>query len=228
MPTFDPIPIVWDGGHVIAVDKPADLSTQAPPGGDSLESRLRTQLAGRTDYLAMVHRLDRSVGGIMLVALRRKEARLISEQFAARRIQKRYGAWVFGTLDQSETVWRDYLRKVPQVAKAEVCDPNADGAKEAQTRVEPVALDPTANASRVSLFPITGRMHQLRVQCASRGHPIIGDPVYADPQNGRLFPGGESPQRLLLRAESIEFHDPRNGKRTTVGGGPLPPLAAIG
>ncbi len=90
------IDILWDGEIAIAVNKPAGLSTQAPEGADSLESILRKQLADRSEYVAFPHRLDRPVGGVILVALRKRAARLLNEQFAARKVCKEYRAVVSG------------------------------------------------------------------------------------------------------------------------------------
>lgn len=212
------IEIIWDGGHAIAVDKPAGLSTQAPPGGDSLESRLRAQLGDRAKYLAAVHRLDRPVSGIVLVALRKKEARLLSDQFASDKVTKRYAAIVTGRPEPAQQTWTEWLRKIPDRPIGSVCEPTDGDAKEAETRVETVAFDAASNRSLVHLFPRTGRMHQLRIHAAHHGHPIVGDELY----------GGEAAETLHLRAESIEFHDPRNGRRITVTAPPLPAAGWFG
>ena len=72
---LDSIDVLWDGEISIVVQKPAGLPTQAPAGVESLESVLRLQLADRSDYIAFPHRLDRPVGGVILVALRKRAAR---------------------------------------------------------------------------------------------------------------------------------------------------------
>ncbi|QDT03289.1 Ribosomal large subunit pseudouridine synthase C [Rubripirellula lacrimiformis] len=213
--------IVWDGGHLIAVDKPAGLSTQAPPGCDSLEFRLRAQLAPRTQYLAIVHRLDRPVSGIVLVALRKKEARLISDQFATRKVTKQYAAIVAGHVVPGQSVWTDHVRKVPDRPLAQICDASVDGAKHAETRVQVIAYDQSVDRSLLHLFPHTGRMHQLRIQSSHRGHPIIGDSDYGSVDN-ESAPQPTVPGPLMLRAESIEFHDPANGRRISASVETLP------
>jgi 23S rRNA-/tRNA-specific pseudouridylate synthase len=207
-----PINILWDSDHAIAVDKPVGLSTQAPPGADSLESRLRTQLGKRGSYLTVVHRLDRPVSGIVLVALRKKEARLLSDQFASDKVTKRYAATLAGRLNPPAGDWIDWLRKIPDQPRGEVCSADALGAKRAETRFETTHHDPTTDRSTVTLFPRTGRMHQLRIQASHHGHPIVGDELY----------GGLTAETLHLRAVRIEFHDPRTGKRIFVDASPLP------
>ncbi|MGB7324243.1 MAG: RluA family pseudouridine synthase [Rubripirellula sp.] len=218
--------ILWDGGHLIAVDKPPGLSTQAPPGGESLESRLKAQLAERGEYFAIIHRLDRPVGGVVLVALRKKEARLLSDQFSSRKVIKQYAAIVQGKIKPSDSdiVWVDQIRKIADQPKAEICSAGDGGAKEAETRIDVVGYDAATDRTLIRMYPHTGRMHQLRIQAAHRGHPIVGDELY-----GGAKPGdGSESDALLLRAESIVFHDPKNGKLRTVRGPALPSSEAFG
>ncbi len=200
------IPIVWDGDIAVAVHKPAGLPTQAPRGIDSLESRLRLQLKPRSSYIAFPHRLDRPVSGVLLVALSRRAARLLSDQFASRKVHKVYIAEVAGEVPAASTLWIDWLRKIDDVAKAEVCPAEATGAKKAETRVERIRYVAERNVSLLKLSPTTGRMHQLRLQAAHRGHPIIGDSLYSP----SVAAAGEHVERIHLHAQSLSFHDPRN------------------
>ncbi len=170
---------------------------------------MRAQLAERTDYIAFPHRLDRPVGGVILVALRKRAARLLSEQFAARKIIKQYLAVVAGRVEGDE-YWNDFLVKLPDQAKAAVVEESHPQAKAAKTRVEIVAYDSANDQTLLKLYPETGRMHQLRVQAAFRGHPIDGDTLYG----GR--PSMEA--KIKLQAQSLTFYDPRNGKRIVVTG----------
>lgn len=203
------IPIVWDGGIVVAAHKPAGLPTQAPLGIDSLESRLRLQLRTRSSYVAFPHRLDRPVSGVVLVALTKRAARLLSDQFASRKVQKVYIAEVDGEVDAVRGRWVDWLRKLDDKAQVEVCDAATAGAKHAETLVERLRYLPQRNASLLKLLPTTGRMHQLRVQASHRGHPIIGDSLYASNREAAAVPC----ERIRLHAQSITFHDPRSSLR---------------
>lgn len=203
----------------MAVEKPAGLPTQAPPGIESLESQLRSQLLrsqlsadANTNwggYLALPHRLDVAVGGVILVAMTKKSARLFSEQFAARTIHKTYHAIVAGNAVGIETTWSDVIRKIPHQARVEAV--TTDG-KNAVTHVQQIDPDPQNQQTRLVLVPHTGRMHQLRIGAASRGFPIIGDLQY----------GGPAAESIHLRAVAIEFRDPTNGKQTRVTADPLP------
>jgi len=226
------IEILYDDGPMLAVTKPAGLSTQAPSDADSLERRLRTQLSTRTQYVAFPHRLDRPVSGVILVALTKRAARLLSDQFASRKISKTYLAWVTGEYpqagQQTETIWRDSIRKIPDEARGEVCqaagtageevrsdssDNNGlAGARHAETQVQTVRYDPIKQRTLLQLCPVTGRMHQLRIQSSARGFPIEGDALY-----GSGLDGSETKsQRIMLHAHAIEFHDPKNGRKQRV------------
>ena len=207
-----PIEILHDGESFLAVNKPAGLSTQAPPGGESLESRLRQQLQSRSDYLAFPHRLDRPVSGVILLALTKRAARLLSDQFAIRKIRKTYLAWVDGKFTDDQTRWEDWIRKIPDQPRGEVCDELTQGARQAQTAVQFLRYESQANRTLLRLDPITGRMHQLRIQAAMRGHAIVGDATYEDPRSSL----SESPPLISLHAYAITFHDPRNGREITV------------
>ncbi|QEF97163.1 Ribosomal large subunit pseudouridine synthase A [Stieleria maiorica] len=213
------IKLLWESDLAVAVDKPAGLATQAPAGIDSLESRLQRQFDRRDSYLAFPHRLDRAVSGVILVALTKKAARLLSAQFASRKTRKQYLAVVEGRIEvgrSSPQQWDDFVRKLEDQPRAEVCDESAPHAKPARTIVKTLALDTVADRSLLELSPITGRMHQLRVQTASRGHPIVGDEMYG--AAGSATGGAANPHtgRILLHAHGLEFHDPSNGRLVRV------------
>ncbi|MDV6028760.1 MAG: RluA family pseudouridine synthase [Phycisphaera sp. RhM] len=201
------IELLWQSDLMLAVNKPAGLSTQAPAGIDSLESRLHRQLARPDGYLSFPHRLDRFVSGVILVALTKKAARLLSAQFASRKTHKQYLAVVEGRYKAGETdpqQWDDFIRKMDALPRAEICAETAPGAKLASTIVKTVSVDSAEDTSRLELTPITGRMHQLRLQTATRGHPIVGDATYGAAK--------QHTHRILLHAHRLQFHDPSNGR----------------
>ena len=196
----------------LAVDKPAGLPTQAPTRIDSLESRLRIQLGESVTYLAMPHRLDVPVSGVVLVAKTKKAARLLSEQFAARKVNKTYHAIVAGDAREVESRWHDQIHKIADQPRVEISQVENSGSKSAVTLVEQANYDASSDRTRLILKPETGRMHQLRIGAASREFPILCDEIY----------GVNSGEMIQLRAVSIQFHDPRSGKLTTVSATPLP------
>jgi tRNA pseudouridine32 synthase/23S rRNA pseudouridine746 synthase/23S rRNA pseudouridine1911/1915/1917 synthase len=234
------IRVVWESPQASVVIKPAGIATQAPAGLPSLEFALRGQWFGeeavaRTSdpatYLALPHRLDRPVSGLLLVARTKRAARLLGQQFESRKVAKRYLAWVEGiyrpdkdvtAADPSGTVWHDRLRKLEGLPRAEIVADPANS-QEAITTVR--VLGYAADRTLIELSPETGRMHQLRVQSAHRGHPIIGDIRYGarqDPAWDEAIEPDRYPDRHLggeaiaLHAWRLGFHDPISGKWTEV------------
>ncbi|MCM2375115.1 RluA family pseudouridine synthase [Aporhodopirellula aestuarii] len=213
------IPILWQCDSAVAVDKPAGLSTTSPPGTESLESRIREQLGRDGGFLSAVHRLDRDVSGVVLLALTKKSARLFSDQFALRKVHKKYHAWVQGRVHDASSNpmrWRDHVRKIPDVAKGEVCDAEAKGAKLAETDVRVLTYDEHADSTLLELSPLTGRMHQLRLQTSTRGHAILGDPVYGSSEFSPPNDDSWSFDTIALVAVKLQFHHPRTGVLTEV------------
>lgn len=209
-----PIDVIWNSDSAAVVSKPAGLSTQAPAPHPSLETVLRAQFASRSSYLAFPHRLDRPVSGLILVAFTKKAARLLGEQFEARRVSKTYLALVQGIVEHDQQPWSDYLRKVDDEARVEVILPSdpvgTTSSKLAELKM--TVVERYDSRTLIELQPSTGRMHQLRVQAASRGHAIIGDSLYGGDE---VVPGEEG-ETIALHAWKLEFNDPGNGRRVIV------------
>jgi 23S rRNA pseudouridine1911/1915/1917 synthase len=219
--------ILREGSGVIAILKPVGLATQAPPGIESVEQWLRDRL-GRdaSGYLGVPHRLDRAVSGVVLMAATPRAARKLSRQFEGREIAKTYlavvetGAAAKETLPGADAVeWRDLLRKIPEEARSEVVDSQTPAAREAITHASWIDCAGRDEGKQLLKFmPVTGRMHQLRVQAASRGLPIVGDELYGGPPLGD---GDERERPILLHAWRIDYADPDSGERISVEA-PLP------
>jgi len=229
--------VLWKSNACTVVFKPAGLATQAPAPHPSLEAMVRSALstvppstlssdqANPKPYVAFPHRLDRPVSGVILVALSKRAANLLSQQFESRKILKRYLAWVQGDAMKSGQCWQDAIRKLPDEARCEIAGGNVADARPAITTVK--AIGKNDQATLLELSPLTGRMHQLRVQSAHRGHPILGDSLYG---SNLVFPGeslaasdcqtNASYPPIALHAWAIEFHDPANGKRVVVQADP--------
>ena len=91
------------------------------------------------------------------------------------------------------------------------------GAKLATTIVKTLQFDGVQDCSRLEMQPLTGRMHQLRLQSSLRGHPIVGDQAYgATKQHTACGSGGSGEQRIMLHAFRLRFHDPATGRWTEV------------
>jgi len=203
--------ILLESGPLLAVLKPAGVATQAPPGIDSMEARARAFLKERENksgniYLGVPHRLDRPVSGVLLFARHVRAARRISEQFEARLVRKTYWACVAGEVSPPEGEWRDYLKKVPDEARVVVAEADDADAREAVLRYR--TRGATAWGSWLEIEPVTGRMHQIRVQAAARGWPVLGDMQY-----GSTIPFGppceDARQRAIaLHGRSLELLHP--------------------
>ncbi len=119
------------------------------------------------------------MSGVILVATRKRAARLLGDQFASRKVTKIYHAWVHGKIQPEQLGnWIDHVRKIPNKSHAEVVPPAARGAQIAETQASLRVYDATLNRSLLELAPRSGRMHQLRLQTSHRGFPIIGDWQY--------------------------------------------------
>ncbi len=212
-----------EAGGVVAIAKPPGLATQAPPGLPSVEAWLRARLSPGA-YVGVPHRLDRAVSGVLLMAVTPRAARTLSRQFERRQVRKAYLALVGGgrqpTAVGESREWRDSIAKVPDEPRARIAIAADEGAREAVTHAR-LALALADGTLLMELEPLTGRMHQLRVQTAARGTPIVGDALY-----GSSLPFGAEAadprlRRIALHAWRIEYDDPDSGGRVRVEA-PLP------
>jgi len=203
--------VLYQRGPCLAVCKPAGLSTQAPPGIDSLEVRVKAFLRQRNrldgePYLGVPHRLDRPASGVLVLATERKAARRLSRQFERRRIRKTYWALVEGRVEPAEGTWRDYLRKIPGVARSEVVEPEHPQARLAVLHYRRLHADCWGSWLEIELE--TGRTHQIRVQAAVRGHPVLGDQLYGAVSRFGPQVADERLRAIALHARSLGFRDP--------------------
>ena len=217
--------LLYEGGPVMVVSKPPGLLTQAPPGIDSLELRVKSYRQRRDDrprwgYLGVPHRLDRPASGAMLLATSRRAARRLSEQFEMRLVEKTYWALVAEVVEPAEGTWEDFMRKIPGQAAAEVVPPDHPEGRVAVLHYR--VLTTRDERSLLEIRLETGRTHQIRVQCGSRGHPIMGDAQYGSPEP--FGPQQDDPRdrAIALHARRIAFEHPRTHEKITVEA-PLPP-----
>lgn len=201
---------------MLGVIKPAGVATQAPAPFESLETRIKNFLRereGKTGnlYLAVPHRLDRPVSGAMVFARHVRAARKISTQFEERRVAKTYWALVAGAVTPERGTWVDHLRKVYGHPQAEVVAADHPEAREAVLHYDVRGQGQSASGDLISWLQIrleTGRTHQVRVQAASRGWPILGDELY-----GSQIPFGpvvDEPREraIALHARSLALLHP--------------------
>ncbi|MCF3974211.1 pseudouridine synthase [Paracoccus salsus] len=191
--------IIHADHEILVVDKPSGLLSvpgRGPDKADCLIGRLR----GAFPTVLLVHRLDLDTSGVMIFALTPHAQRHLSRQFEERRTKKAYVARVAGRLQpKTGRVDLPLIVDWPNRPRQKV---DHDQGRPARTdwRVMRAGDDET----RVRLFPMTGRSHQLRVHMAQIGHPILGDPLYATGW------AADHP-RLMLHAESLRVKHPESG-----------------
>jgi len=199
-PPNDPIEVVYEDAHVVAVNKPTGLLSVPGKGAHLSDCMLSRVMVAFPDAL-LVHRLDRDTSGVMVFALTVHAQRSMSMQFEARSTKKTYVACVAGEVQESEgEIDLPLIVDWPNRPKQMVCH---ETGKPAVTEFKRMSV--TDGQSRLRLFPKTGRSHQLRVHCLAIGHPILGDPLYA-PETVADFP------RLFLHSEELRINHPESGK----------------
>lgn len=209
----EPLEILREDGPLLAVSKPAGLPTQGVPKHvPSLESLVRGYIRQAfakpgNVYLGIPHRLDRPVSGVVVFARNSKAAARLAEQFRDRTVTKIYRAVVEGVPASEGGQLIHWLRKIPDHAAGEICEPHAEAAKESRLSWRKLATDGTQSLLEVQLE--TGRMHQIRLQMAAIGHPVVGDTTYYPVASGRRANlEGPAPDRILLHAARLSLKHP--------------------
>lgn len=172
-PETDPLPIIFEDEAILVVDKPAGLLSvpgRLPEHKDSLASRLQ---AVYPDALT-VHRLDMDTSGLMVFAKGRDVHRALSMAFEKKAVAKRYEALVWGEVEGDEgMVDLPLIKDWPNRPRHMV-----DHEKGKPSQTEWRVLARNGGMTRVSLTPLTGRTHQLRIHMAEMGNGILGDCWY--------------------------------------------------
>jgi 23S rRNA pseudouridine1911/1915/1917 synthase len=176
--------LLFEDNHCLCFAKPAGLLTQGVPHGiATLESHAKEYLRTTYNktgnvYLGIPHRLDRPVSGVVLFARSSKAAARLAEQFAQRQVSKVYWALVEAQDRDlpAEGVWEDWLLKDPEESRSSVVAEGTPHAKFARLRYHVRGRE--QDRIWLELHLETGRMHQIRVQAASRGFPVLGDQQY--------------------------------------------------
>ena len=194
------IKYVYEDDDIIIINKPNELlSVPGKKINDSVYSRILKNHPTITGPV-IVHRLDMSTSGLMLIAKNKEVYKNLQQQFINRTIKKRYVAILDGIVKEQKGVIKLPLRvDVNDRPKQLVC---VEHGRSAVTYWELIATK--ENSTRVYLYPVTGRTHQLRVHCAHNhglNTPIAGDDLY-----------GIKKDRLYLHAESITFQHPTSNK----------------
>jgi 23S rRNA pseudouridine1911/1915/1917 synthase len=187
-----PLSILFEDNHLLAIDKPAGLPTMgAPRGQRSAVEEARRYLKRKYHkpgnvYIGVVSRLDAAVSGVLLLARTSKAAARLNEQFKCGTVEKIYWALVDGDPKPPTGELSDYLLKDELAERMRVVAAGRGGAKHAVLHYRRVCVA-ASGAALLEIQLLTGRKHQIRVQLASRGWPILGDKKYG---SSVAFPKG--------------------------------------
>lgn len=224
--------LLYEDGPCLVVFKPAGLLTQAPPGIDNLELRVKRflqQREGKTHnlYLAVVHRLDRPVSGALVMARHVRAAQRLAAQFEERTVRKHYWAIVEGHLaaGQDAGTWVDWLRKVPGEARSEVVAESHPEGQQAilHYRVRDRGWHAGRAYSWLEIELETGRTHQIRLQAAHHGHPLWGDELYGSRSGFGPATDDTRARWIALHARFLEFRHPMQQQTVSI----TAPLTAV-
>ena len=199
-PPDGPLEILHEDHEVLLVDKPSGLLS-VPGKGAHLADCLLARVQAVFPTALLVHRLDRDTSGVMVFALTPHAQRHLGLQFEKRQTKKTYVARVWGEMaEKTGTVDLPLIVDWPNRPR-QMVDP--ENGRPAQTDWRVVRAG--GGETRVRLMPRTGRSHQLRVHMLALGHPILGDPFYAEGA-ARAHP------RLMLHSETLQFRHPDGGQ----------------
>jgi tRNA pseudouridine65 synthase len=216
---MDQLPVLYRDEHLVAVEKPSGLLVHRSPI-DRHETRFALQLVrdqiGQRVY--PVHRLDKPTSGVLLFALNAAIARLLSQQFAARQIDKTYFAVLRGWPPEAGSIDHPLRDRPDKIADRHRTQERPSLAAVTHYRrlgtVElPVAVEryPQTRYALVELRPEQGRKHQLRRHMKHLGYPIIGDAKYGKGVHNRFFREHYDCARLLLVCKRLSLSHPVTG-----------------
>lgn len=207
--------IIYEDSDILVIDKPAGIAVQSASSfGADVESELKKYMAKTTGKpeIYVIHRLDQPVSGLLVFAKNKKAAAVLSKAVAGESFNKIYRAGVFGSFEEGEGELVDYIEADKKAGIARIVP--ASKAKDGKAKKAVLKYRTLERSERESLLEIkldTGRFHQIRVQTAHAGHPILGDLKYGSEESKEL---SESLgiKNVCLRAVSLSFKHPTTGK----------------
>jgi 23S rRNA pseudouridine1911/1915/1917 synthase len=233
-----PLEILYEDNHLLAVLKPAGISTMGVAAGEASALTLAKQYIKRryakpgNVYLGVVSRLDAPVSGVLLLARTSKAAARLSAQFRSRGVEKIYWAIVDGPTKMADSVvvanslpptgdWTDLVYKDEpsrrmrriRINRQTPSDVDSQKPRAQEARLTYRLLGRLPTAWHVEIVLETGRKHQIRVQFGDRGWPILGDRRYG---SQRPFPSG-----IALHARQLAFDHPISWQRIVLSA-PIP------
>lgn len=207
---YKDIPILFEDNHILVVVKPMGVPVQGDESGDPdmltllKEYLVETYSKPGEAYLGLVHRLDRPTGGVMVFAKTSKAASRLSEAIKKGEVDKRYLTVVDGVPRFRQDKLISWLKKLPSSNTVVVVPELTEGAKYAELDYKVLETNAEKNISLLRVDLVTGRAHQIRVQMAQAGTPVLGDLKYGRGERFKL--------PLCLWAAELRFAHPVSGK----------------
>ncbi|TCK93263.1 ribosomal large subunit pseudouridine synthase D [Natranaerovirga hydrolytica] len=206
--------ILFEDQHVIVVTKPPKVPSQKDKTNDMdllsmIKEYLKKQYTIKEPYVALMHRLDRPVGGAMVYSKTKYASKSLSEQIQQRKISKQYVGVVCNRPEEEKGTLKDYLIKDGGKNVSKVVKGKKGNAKEAilEYKVLKTHEDDEKVLALVEFNLITGRHHQIRVQTANAGWPLWGDTKY-----NKIFSNNKEWTQIALWAKTLSFYHPKTKK----------------
>ncbi len=208
--------LACDANGLLAVEKPAGVLSHPNSKGDAAKALLKSArydekrqayvLSDKEDggqaFVYLLNRLDSATSGIVLLSLAEDTAAAALKAFEMKRVKKTYQALVFGMLRGGPPLWKDRITVTKAQGGLRASTGGGLSAETKLVKAEPFPGMP--GVSRLTLMPITGRTHQLRIQTSKRHVPIVGDRTYGDFQRNKLA-AKRGFKRLCLHCTNTEL-----------------------
>ena len=211
--------VLFEDNHLLVVEKPRNMPVQEDSSGDrDLLNAAKDFLVEKYNkpgnaFLALVHRIDRPVGGVLLFGKTSKGASRISNEIRLNRFDREYYAIVRGIPTKRKGTVTDYLYKNRKTNVSSVVKKGTKDAKKAKLEYEVIDVDSTEDLSLVKVKLHTGRSHQIRVQLSHMGFPIYGDQKYGQHVN-------KVGQQIALWAHELAVKHPTKDELVEVSAEP--------
>ena len=198
--------ILYEDNQLAVLVKPVGVSSEESPDGNSVPALLKAHWGKADAYVGVVYRLDTGVGGVMVYAKTAQAAAALSRQVQDKTFEKEYRCVCAGVPEPDKGEMRDFLFKDSKKGKVFPVKGARKGAKEAILEYEVEKTGVLDGGEQIALCRVllhTGRTHQVRVQFASRKHPLLGDGKYGSRVKGNIH----------LQCARIAFVHPKTKKR---------------